>query len=287
MPSYFQFSFFNILCLSLQKFLAISFALIVGASCQIYTQIGPDGYKYRPPQQRLNLPEVEIVEAIQEVKLDCPDGGSGPFCCTNGADNADCLIPTPPPLPSFLPTPPALPKIIPVQPLAQRGFFADEAIAAKPAIPKINVEVTTSLNEYLPPNDYLPPSAVVARLTEGSNDWDTWKAKYNKRYASIEEDNNRREIFEDNVRRIVAHNKEFDAGSVTFDLDVNKFCDQTQDEFVTLNTGLRRDRRSTEGQNTLNIFMPSQSLEAEVEDEVDWRKKGAVTKVKNQGNNNR
>lgn len=32
-----------------------------------------------------------------------------------------------------------------------------------------------------------------------------------------------------------------------------------------------------------NIFMPSPILEKEVKDEVDWRKEGAITPVKNQG----
>lgn len=117
-----------------------------------------------------------------------------------------------------------------------------------------------------------------------------FQAKYGKKYATRQEEEQRKAIFEDNFGRINLHNADYEAGSTTYDLSANKYCDLTQDEFAQLHTGVRRDRRSLggssssgEGQNMTNVFMPSADLESEVEDEVDWRKKGAVTPVKNQG----
>jgi cathepsin L len=110
------------------------------------------------------------------------------------------------------------------------------------------------------------------------------QAKYNKRYASPEEEKMREVIFEDNIKMIVSHNNEFEAGIISYEVDVNKFTDLTSDEFLNLHTGLKRDARSSAGHSSMNVFMPSPMLDMMVEDEVDWRKKGAVTPVKNQGN---
>lgn len=36
--------------------------IVVGVSCQIYTQVGPDGYKYPKPQSKFNDEAVQTVE---------------------------------------------------------------------------------------------------------------------------------------------------------------------------------------------------------------------------------
>ena len=53
--------------MSFQKHLLIAVTFIVGASCQIYTQAGPDGYKYPKPIARLDVPQT--VEEPSVIKF--------------------------------------------------------------------------------------------------------------------------------------------------------------------------------------------------------------------------
>jgi C1A family cysteine protease len=96
--------------------------------------------------------------------------------------------------------------------------------------------------------------------------------------------------FKDNSIDIHSNNDNFAAGKGSFEMDQNKFCDMPQDEFEFLNTGIKnRASRSAssepriQGKNVMNFFMPSPMLESQVEESFDWREKGAITPVKNQG----
>lgn len=55
----------------LQTRFLIGLAFIVaGVSCQIYTQVGPDGYKYPKPQSKFNDEAVQTVDEpeVEEVE---------------------------------------------------------------------------------------------------------------------------------------------------------------------------------------------------------------------------
>ena len=77
------------------------------------------------------------------------------------------------------------------------------------------------------------------------------------------------------------HNRDFEAGLVSFNMDKNYFCDLTPQEFVKYYTGLNFEQSANDNQDTSNVFRSS--LSARIEENFDWRNKGAISPVKNQG----
>ncbi|XP_065854529.1 cysteine protease XCP1-like [Euphorbia lathyris] len=103
--------------------------------------------------------------------------------------------------------------------------------------------------------------------------FETWMSKHGKIYESIEEKLHRFEVFMDNLKHIDSRNKEV----TTYWLGLNEFADLSHEEFknkyLGLNTEIPRRRSTTE----------FSYRDVEAPKSVDWRKKGAVTAVKNQG----
>ncbi|KAF7141405.1 hypothetical protein RHSIM_Rhsim06G0132600 [Rhododendron simsii] len=100
-----------------------------------------------------------------------------------------------------------------------------------------------------------------------------WMARYGRVYKDPEEEEQRLKIFKDNVEYIKSSNK---AATKPYKLGVNQFADLTNEEFKLRNT-YKSHRFST----------ASSSFKYEnvtdVPSSLDWRKKKAVTPIKDQG----
>uniref|UniRef100_A0A7N0SY76 Uncharacterized protein n=1 Tax=Kalanchoe fedtschenkoi TaxID=63787 RepID=A0A7N0SY76_KALFE len=112
-----------------------------------------------------------------------------------------------------------------------------------------------------------------------------WMIEYNRVYESPKEKESRFKIFKKNVERINAHNQ---VEEREYDMGVNKFTDMTIEEVKAKYTGLATARcpdgshaRVPHSRNGFNL--KATKLNEEVPQSVDWRKKGAVTGVKDQG----
>uniref|UniRef100_A0A8C6J8G1 Cathepsin K n=1 Tax=Melopsittacus undulatus TaxID=13146 RepID=A0A8C6J8G1_MELUD len=108
--------------------------------------------------------------------------------------------------------------------------------------------------------------------------WDLWKRTHRKQYNGKEEAA-RRQIWERNLKYINTHNLEHALGVHSFELAMNHLGDMTSEEVVRTMTGLKLPHNRPHGNETLYVPDWTERTPAA----VDWRRKGYVTPVKNQG----
>ncbi|XVE88190.1 hypothetical protein DITRI_Ditri19aG0048900 [Diplodiscus trichospermus] len=111
-----------------------------------------------------------------------------------------------------------------------------------------------------------------------SDRFEQWLASYGRVYEDASEKDKRFQIFKENVEYIESHNADT---SKNYKLGVNEFTDLTNEEFKAMRNGYKMrpskivasSRTSSFRYENVNAVPPS----------MDWREKGAVTNIKDQG----
>jgi len=109
------------------------------------------------------------------------------------------------------------------------------------------------------------------------SEWQAYKSYHTKKYSSSEE-NLRRLIWEENLKRVALHNLEAAMGKHTYTLAMNEFADLSGEEFAKIVLGsCVIPKRNSTGAAT---FLKSPFIQ--VPTSVDWRDKNMVTPIKDQ-----
>ncbi|XP_044507941.1 LOW QUALITY PROTEIN: probable cysteine protease RD21B [Mangifera indica] len=105
--------------------------------------------------------------------------------------------------------------------------------------------------------------------------YERWVMKHGKQYNALGEMDRRFEIFKDNLRFVDEHN----AVEKTYKVGLNKFADLSNDEFRKIYLGAKKMRVERKAKSDRYLH----KVGDELPESVDWREKGAVVPVKDQG----
>ncbi|XP_076371767.1 cathepsin L-like peptidase [Tachypleus tridentatus] len=113
-------------------------------------------------------------------------------------------------------------------------------------------------------------------------EWQVFKVQHSKQYKDVTEEQFRLKIYLENRHKIARHNQRFEKGLHKYRLKMNKYGDLLHHEFVKVMNGFKRRYRNLtlESNSATTYLSPANVL---IPRDVDWRKHGYVTPVKDQG----
>lgn len=124
----------------------------------------------------------------------------------------------------------------------------------------------------------------LCTCTSISDLFETWCQQHGKKYSSEQERVYRFKVFEENYAYIIEHNSK---GNSSYTLGLNEYSDLTHHEFRETFLGLSSSAndfiRLKHGGLGSGTEAWSDVGDVDIPSSLDWREKGAVTNVKNQG----
>ncbi|VDM94423.1 unnamed protein product [Onchocerca ochengi] len=142
------------------------------------------------------------------------------------------------------------------------------SITAIPAIikPEIRANITTNQKFQIDLNKKYEAYAL-------------YKQHFNKPNEESELELRRFMTFNQNIEKIRQHNERYERGEETFKMGINKFADMLPEESKNIK-GYRYEKKQLVAKKNILLM----SANSRLSKKFDWRTKGAVTPVKDQGN---
>jgi len=127
---------------------------------------------------------------------------------------------------------------------------------------------------------FIALSQAVSFFDLVNEEWNLFKLQHKKTYEDQSEERLRMKIFIENKKKVAKHNAQYERGLKTYKLALNHYADLLHHEFLKMN-GFNKSLTPHNKEIVGSTYIPPAHVQ--LPDNVDWRKKGAVTPVKNQG----